>query len=47
VAFVEKAHDGASPRNVEVWYVGANGNRENDSNVNEGFHFVPIIYKNS
>lgn len=46
VAFVEKAHDGASPRNVEVWYVGANGNRENDSNVNEGFHFMPIIYKN-
>jgi hypothetical protein len=46
VAFVEDAN-AISFRNIDVWYAGANGNRDNDGNVGDGPVFLPIILKNS
>lgn len=43
VAFMEDA----DASNADVWYMGANGNRENDDNVNEGKIFLPVIFRNS
>jgi hypothetical protein len=45
VAFVEDA-DAGSFVNIEVWYVGANGDRDQDSDVNEGTLYLPRISKN-
>jgi hypothetical protein len=46
VAFVEDAN-ASSFRNIEVWYAGAYGNRDNDGNVGDGPIFLPIVLKNS
>jgi hypothetical protein len=43
VAFMEDA----DASNADVWYMGANGNRENDGNKDEGEIFLPVIFKNS
>jgi hypothetical protein len=45
VAFVEDA-DATSFSNIEVWYVGAIGNRDQDSDVNEGTLYLPRVSKN-
>jgi hypothetical protein len=46
VAFVEDAVASYFGR-INVWYVGANGNRENDDNTGEGVFWFPLIMKGS
>jgi hypothetical protein len=38
---------GANNTLIDVWYVGANGGRDEDSDRYEGMFFLPIVLKKS
>jgi hypothetical protein len=46
VALVEDAVASYFGR-INVWYVGANGNRDNDEDAGEGVFWLPLITKDS